>query len=114
VSAARTDFQYAPPTGGIWHSLNRFVFTLIVLTVLAAIGYRMLPEIGKRKEQLARVELLKAKVETEKQTLVRYTREENLLKHDKEYVGLIVRDRFNLMKPGETIYRLDDDLGTRR
>jgi hypothetical protein len=38
---------------------------------------------------------------------MRNTREENLLKHDKEYLGLIVRDRFNLMKPGETIYRLD-------
>jgi cell division protein FtsB len=107
MSAARADLHYAPPTGGIWHSLNRFLFTLIVLTVLTAIGYRMLPEIGKRKEQQARVEQLKGQIETEKQTLMRNTREENLLKHDKEYLGLIMRDRFGLMKPGETIYRLD-------
>jgi cell division protein FtsB len=108
MSAARADFQYAPPTGGIWHSLNRFLFTLIVLTVLTTIGFRMLPEVGKRKEQLARVEQLKAKVETEKQMLFRHLREENLLKRDQEYLNTIIRDRFNLMKPGETIYRLDD------
>lgn len=106
MSAART-IHYALPSGGIWHSLNRFLFTLIVLTVLAAIGYRMLPEIGKRKEQQARAEELKAQVEKEKHILARNLREENLLKHDPEYVGLIARDRLDLMKEGETIFRLD-------
>ena len=107
MSAARTDFHCTSPSGGIWHSLNRFLFTLIVLTVLTAIGYRMLPEIGKRREQQARVDELKAQVEREKQILARNTREENLLKHDPEYVGLIARDRLDLMREGETIYRLD-------
>ena len=30
-----------------------------------------------------------------------------MLKHDREYVGLIARDRLDLMGEGETIYRLD-------
>jgi Tfp pilus assembly protein PilO len=80
VSAARIDFQHTIPTGGIWHSLNRFLFTLIVLTMLVAIGYRMMPEISKRREQQVRVEELKTQVDKEKQILTRNTREENLLK----------------------------------
>lgn len=107
MSAARSDFRSAPYSGGIWHSLNRFLFTLIVLTVLTTVGYRMMPELGKRKEQLARLEELKAKVEKMKQDLVRNEREEKLLNYDAEYVGLIARDRLDLMKEGETIYRLE-------
>ena len=107
MSAAPSDFQHSSPAGGIWHSLNRFLFTLIVLTLLATMTYRMLPEISKRKEQQARVEELTALVEKEKAILSRNEREENLLKHDPEYVGLIARDRLDLMREGETIYRLD-------
>ena len=73
----------------------------------------MLPEIGKRKEQQARVEELKAIVDKEKQALVRNLREENLLKLDPEYVGLIARDRLDLMREGETIYRLEGPKGAR-
>ncbi len=107
MSAAHSDFQNSSPVGGIWHSLNRFVFTLIVLTLLATMAYRMLPEIRKRKDQQARVDELIAMVEKEKAVLTRNQREENLLKHDPEYVGLIARDRLDLMGDGETIYRLD-------
>ncbi len=107
MSAARINFHTAPPGGGIWHSLNRFLFTLTVLTLLAAVGYRMMPEIGKRKEQQARVEQLKARVEVARETLARNIRVENLLKHDPEYLGILARDRFNLQKPGETIYRME-------
>ncbi len=70
-------------------------------------AYRMLPEISKRKDQQAQVEDLTAKVEKEKAVLNRNLREENLLKHDPAYVGLIARDRLDLMGEGETIYRLD-------
>jgi cell division protein FtsB len=38
--------------------------------------------------------------------LQRHLHEENLLKHDPEYVGIIARDRLDLMKDGETVYRI--------
>ena len=66
-----------------------------------------MPEVKKRKEQDARVEELKSAIEKQRMVLARHQREENLLKHDPEYVGLIARDRLDLMKPGETIYRID-------
>ena len=73
----------------------------------------MLPEIGKRKEQQARVDELRGIVDKERQALARNLREESLLKLDPEYVGLIARDRLDLMREGETIYRLDGPKGAR-
>jgi len=107
VSAAPGQFLNPAPTGGIWHSLNRLLFVLIVLTVAMICAYRFLPEVSKRRDQQTRVDLLKADVERERQLFVRNTRIEELLKHDPEYVALVARDRLDLMKEGETIYRLE-------
>lgn len=95
---------------GIWHSLNRLVLTLIVLIGAVPIGYSFLPEVSKHKEQEARIEELKAEIEKQRMTLVRHQREEDLLKHDPEYVGIIARDRLDLMKEGETIFRIAPSL----
>ena len=107
MSAAIREFKSSSPAGGIWHSLNRFLFTMIVLTVLTTVAYRMLPEIGKRREQQARRAELRRQVEKKKQGLASNLRGENLLKHDPEYVGLIARDRLDLADPKETIYRFE-------
>jgi cell division protein FtsB len=107
VSAAQGHFQYTPPSGGIWHSLNRVLFVLIVLVVAMIAAYRFLPEVSKRRDQQTRVEALKADVERERQLLVRNVRVEELLKHDPEYVALVARDRLDLMKEGETVYRME-------
>lgn len=92
---------------GIWHSLNRFVVTLIILAAAVPIAYSFLPEVKKRKEQEARIEQLKKEIDAQRMRLARHEREENLLRRDPEYVGIIARDRLDLMKEGETIYRLD-------
>ena len=39
--------------------------------------------------------------------LARNQREEALLRRDPEYIGIIARDRLDLMREGETIYRID-------
>lgn len=92
---------------GIWHSLNRFVGTLIVVCAAVPIGYSFLPEVSKRKEQDARIADLRAEIDKQRMILARHQREENLLKHDPEYVSLIARDRLDLMREGETIYRIE-------
>lgn len=107
MSPAQSHYQTSTPSGGIWHSLNRLLITLIFLTIAALVAYRFTPEISKRREQQARLDQLKAEVENERQFLARNTREEELLKHDPEYAGIIARDRLDLMKEGETIYRLE-------
>ena len=107
MSAALGHFQHTSHLGGVWHYLNRLLGVLIVLTIGAIAAYRFLPEVSKRRDQQTRVEQLKAEVEKERQMLVRNTRIEELLKHDPEYVALVARDRLDLMKEGETIYRLE-------
>ena len=107
MSAAQSHYQTSTPSSGIWHSLNRLLITLIFLTVAALVAYRFTPEISKRRDQQTRLDKLKAEVENERQVLARNIREEELLKHDPEYAGIIARDRLDLMKEGETIYRLE-------
>ena len=53
------------------------------------------------------IEALKSQIEHEKQLLTRRQREEKLLRSDPEYIGMISRDRLDVMKEGETIFRLD-------
>jgi cell division protein FtsB len=80
---------------------------LIVLSASVPIAYSFLPEVAQRKVQAARIESLKAQVEMEQMKLARNQREENLLRRDPEYIGILARDRLELMREGETIYRID-------
>ena len=107
MSAAQSHFQSSSPSRGFWHYLNRLLIVLIVLTLMATIGYRCLPEVAKRRDQQTRIDQLKSDVDAQRQLLTRNLRTEELLKHDPEYLALIARDRLDLMKEGETIYRLE-------
>ena len=95
------------PSEGIWYSLSKFVLVLIVLGASLPIAHAFLPEFSLRKNYAARIESLKAQVETERMKLARNEREETLLRRDPEYIGIIARDRLDLMREGETIYRID-------
>ena len=69
-----------------WHRLNR------VLQFLVVIGFLLTLE----REQ------------SEKTAVLQKTqRELDLLRNDREYLETIARDRLNLMKPGETIFRIE-------
>ena len=107
MSSAHGHFQETSPSGGIWYFLNRLLCVLILLVLGTIAAYHFVPEVSKRRDQQARVEALKVEVEKQRQLLVRNTRIEELLKHDPDYIGLVARDRLDLMKEGETIYRID-------
>jgi cell division protein FtsB len=55
----------------------------------------------------AEIDDLQAHVNEQKSLLARQTREVNLLKTDVTYLETIARDRLDLMKEGETIFRLE-------
>ena len=80
---------------------------LIVLCVSIPIAYSFLPEVSKRKEQGQRIEALKVELEKQQALLARFERERMLLLNDPEFAGLIARDKLELMRPGETIYRME-------
>jgi cell division protein FtsB len=106
VSAFASEPQHRP-TEGIWPSLNKLVLVLILLCASVPVAYSFLPEVSKRKEQRQRIEALKIDLEHQKMQLARFEREETLLRRDPEFAGLVARDKLDLMKDGETIYRLD-------
>ena len=100
------DFR-SKPSGGIWHSLSKCVVALTVLSAAIPIAHSFLPEVSQRRAHQQRIEVLKSEVEKQKMLLARHQREESLLRRDPEYIGIIARDRLDLMKEGETIYRID-------
>jgi len=85
--------------------VNRFLLTMIILTLATPAFHAFTPAVKKSRELDIRVESLKATIEQQRLILQRHTREEGLLRRDAEYISLIARDRLDLMKEGETIYR---------
>ncbi|MDH4470629.1 MAG: septum formation initiator family protein [Verrucomicrobiae bacterium] len=91
--------------------INRLLLMLIFLGVLALVLMAFYPEWKKLSQmrhtlQKDRNELTKLQKETTHQE-----RELYLLQHDKEYLELIARDRLDLMKPNETIFRFSPPRG---
>lgn len=90
---------------------NRLLILLIACGVLALILLTFYPEwkkllhmrqmLQRDREELLRLEKSAAHQE----------RELYLLQHDKEYLELIARDRLDLMKPNETIFRFSPPRG---
>ena len=91
----------------IWHSLNRLMGALIAFSAVILIICAFIPELKKQHEQSDRVEQLKGEIEKEKLILTQRTREADLLQNDPSYVELLARDRLDMMKSGETIFRLE-------
>ena len=97
-----------PVQGGLWVSLNRFLLTLIAVTVLTSVGYRYLPEVAKRTAQEIQLDGLRSEIDHQKQLRIAYQRQEALLKVDPEYIGIIARDKLDVMKPNETVFRIEN------
>jgi cell division protein FtsB len=91
----------------IWQQLNRVLKALLVLASLLVLLTLFLPHHKKLTQSRAEIETLQAQVTEQKMLLARQNREVNLLKTDPGYLETIARDRLDLMKEGETIFRLE-------
>ena len=90
-----------------WHRLNKVLTGLVVLGALLGIGVMFYPVWHKQQDMRARIASLSAEKTEKKAQLAAARRELDLLKNDPEYVETIARDRINVMKPGETIFRVE-------
>lgn len=91
----------------VWHSLNRLLVALIAFTVITLIACAFVPELKNAREQDDRVDDLRVQIQKEHDLLTVHTREAELLTNDPTYIETIARDRLDMMKDGETIYRID-------
>lgn len=91
----------------IWHFLNRFMVLSILLVAGAFAVFTFYPAWTRRDELATKLEAEQAKLAAEQLIQKQRTREVTLLQTSPEYVEIIARDKLGVMKPGETIYRLD-------
>jgi cell division protein FtsB len=91
----------------VWQRLNRILLVLIVIAIWLVIVSLFVPPYKKLMRSRTEVDNLQQQVNEQQSLLARQTREVNLLKTDVTYLETIARDRLDLMKQGETIFRLE-------
>ena len=111
VRCAKVDSTYgdfrARREATVWQRLNRILRVLLVIAVLLVVVSLFVPPYKRLVRSRAEIDNLQAQVNDQKMLLARQTREVNLLKTDATYLETIARDRLDLMKEGETIFRLE-------
>ena len=91
----------------VWQRWNRVLVSLLLLAVWLVIVSLFVPPYKKLKIGHADIDNLQAQRDEQQVLLSRQTREVNLLKTDPVYLETIARDRLDLMKDGETIFRVE-------
>jgi cell division protein FtsB len=91
----------------VWQRLNSVLRVLLTVAAVLVIVSLFLPPYKKRTQSQTEIEKLQSLVNDQKILLARQTREVNLLKTDPTYLETMARDRLDMMKEGETIFRLE-------
>ena len=91
----------------VWQRLNRVLRVLLFLALWLVIISLFVPPYKKLLQGEAEIDALQAQAIEQKSLLAREMREVNLLQTDVTYLETIARDRLDLMKEGETIFRLE-------
>ncbi|MBV9488100.1 MAG: septum formation initiator family protein [Verrucomicrobia bacterium] len=87
--------------------LNRILHLLVFLAIAILLTCWFLPLLRERQKQQRELQVLKETVEQERTLLNKRTRKLNLLQSDQSYLESLARDKLDMMKPGETIFRMD-------
>jgi cell division protein FtsB len=106
VDQSYGDFR-ARREASVWQRWNRVLLLLLLLAVWLVIVSLFVPPYKKLKIGHADIDKLQAQRDEQQVSLSKQTREVNLLKTDPAYLETIARDRLDLMKEGETIFRVE-------
>jgi cell division protein FtsB len=87
--------------------LNRVLHILIVVAFLILLICWFLPLIKERQKQQSAVQALQESVARERALYNKQSKKLTLLQSDPNYLELLARDKLDLMKPGETIFRME-------
>ena len=118
LSCAEVDQSYADfrerHEATVWQRLNRVLGVLLVVAIWLGIISLFVPPYKRLMQSRSEIDNLQAQVNEQKLLLSRQTREVSLLQTDVTYLETIARDRLDLMKEGETIFRLEPAQGGKR
>ena len=98
----------------VWQRWNRVLLLLLLLAIWLVILSLFVPPYKKLKLGHAEIDRLQAQRDEQQVVLSRQIREVNLLKTDPVYLETIARDRLDLMKDGETIFRIEASQADKR
>jgi cell division protein FtsB len=88
-------------------AINRVLMFLTFVGAICIVALWFYPELKRRDAMVKNLEEKQAVLATEEARNRQQTREVYLLENDREYIETIARDRLDMMKEGETIFRLD-------
>ncbi len=91
----------------IWQQMNQVLRVLLFLALWLLLISFFLPPYKQLQRDRAAYDQLHSQVSEQKALLARLTRQVALLKNDPTYLETIARDRLEMMKEGETIFRLE-------
>jgi cell division protein FtsB len=91
--------------------LTRIFYLLVLVATFILLICWFLPLVKERQRQQYALQNLKLQVEQERATYNKQSRKLTLLQNDPAYIELLARDKLDLMKPGETIFRMDQGSG---
>jgi cell division protein DivIC len=92
----------------IWQQMNHVLRVLLFIAVWLLIVSFFLPPYKKLQQNRAEMEQLQEQLNEQQAILARQTKQVALLKTDPTYLETIARDSLELMKEGETIFRLEN------
>ena len=87
--------------------LNRILYLLVFLAVTILLVCWFLPLVREEQKEQSALQALKEQVTHEREALNKQSKKLNLLQNDRGYIEMLARDKLDLMKPGETIFRLE-------
>lgn len=90
-----------------WKAINRVLTVLVFLGFCACVVFWFYPEVAYRNKLARDLEVAKAKEAEQLLERKQHEREVYLLENDPAYIETIARDKLDLMKEGETIFRFD-------
>jgi cell division protein FtsB len=99
--------EYDRPSVTIWHRINRFLWVLLVLTMIGVVIGAFLPELQKQRSEREERDRLHRLIDEQRSLHSRYERQIGWLEHDPVYLEIIARDKLDMAKPEETILRPD-------
>ncbi len=95
----------------IWQQMNRILRVLLFMAVWLLVVSFFLPPYKRLQQGRAEIEKLQSQLSDQKTLLARQTREITLLKTDPTFLETIARDKLDVMKEGESIFRLERNRG---
>jgi cell division protein FtsB len=87
--------------------LTRILYLLIFVAAFILLICWFLPLVKERQRQQHALQNLKQQVEQERAAYNKQSKKLTLLQNDPAYTEMLARDKLDLMKPGETIFRMD-------